>query len=698
MQKEKIPSSQILTSIRSQSNLAAALKVSAATVAIIAIYFQDLSLVFNEALNNEATSYVLLIPLLFAYFIYRKRKVLRAVIPAENRDLPTNTRHFPLLSGVILCATAIILYWHGSYTFTPLEYHILTLPIFTAGLTLILFNIQILRQALFPIAFLALLTPPPSEIMYGLGSTLSVISTEASNAIVNLLGVHSSISSQFGNPTINIIRPDNTPLSFTVNIACSGIYSLIGFLIFGLFIAYIVRDKNWKKAGIFLIGFPLIYLLNIFRITLTVLIGYQWGEQLALSLFHLLGGWILIFLGTLILLVIAEKVFKTQIFTKKTRDTYPNCNPHLPAPSETYCQSCGRLLVYQRIHFRTSDVAKIAITALVAALLISIQAPLFALTKGPAQILIQTPTGQQGNTQILPQMTEYTVSFVYRDTEFEQESRQNLSLLYAYTPVDQNQKTVWVGLEIAETSIAFGVLHRWEVCLITWPQTHGYQPSAEQLDLRDVTILENPPIIARYFAFKFKTDNQTQLVLYWYASAIFTANNASQQKMVKISLITYPEGPEDVPSMEQQLLPIAKAIAAYWEPIKTWSAIAMVISQNGISLAALTTALLVVVIVLYVFEALAQTRANAIAYGKLSKSDQQIVDILRRKEKRTIPTLDKIQVTYQHVTGQAVDTAQLERKLAELERTGVIKSLIANNQDEPTQTWKTRITFLGRKV
>lgn len=40
----------------------------------------------------------------------------------------------------------MLLYWHGSYTFTPLEYHILTLPIFAAGLTLILFNPQTLRQ------------------------------------------------------------------------------------------------------------------------------------------------------------------------------------------------------------------------------------------------------------------------------------------------------------------------------------------------------------------------------------------------------------------------------------------------------------------------------------------------------------------------------------------------------------------------
>ncbi len=332
--------------------------------------------------------------------------------------------------------------------------------------------------------------------------------------------------------------------------------------------------------------------------------------------------------------------------------------------------------------------------ALSIALLISIQAPVFALTQGPAQILVQTPSGQQGNTEILPQMPGYTTQFLFRDKEFENVSGQDLSLIYEYTPQDQSKKPVWVAVEIAETRTP---LHPWEVCLVTWPIHLGYQPPVNQLDLRDVTVLENPPIIARYFAFQYKNDNQTQLVLYWFESTIFTIDNASAQKQVKLSLIAYPDKPEDVPNMEEQLLPFATAMVGYWQPIKTWSAVAMLISHNGISLAGITAAILVALVILYAFELREQRKANANAYTKLSKRNQQLVDIIQKTEKRTTPTLGNLQRAYQEMTMEPLDSTQLEQKLAELEKIGVIRRTITSRQDEPTLTWKTQITFSIRK-
>jgi exosortase len=670
------------------SNLGLALKAAALTIAVAVLYFQDLRMIFDNALNDEAASHILLVPVIFAYLIYRKRKMLR--VAASTDSSQRTAKQAALISGILLCTTAVILYWYGSSTFTPLEYHILTLPIFATGLTLILFNPQTLRQAIFPVAFLAFLTPPPSEIIQGVGSALSVMSTEAANAIVNLFGLHSTITSQAGTPAIQIMRPDNTPMSFTVDIACSGIYSLIGFVIFAAFIAYVVRDKTWKKVTILAIGFPLIYLLNIFRITLAVLIGYQWGI-VAFDVFHLLGGWVLIFLGTLILLAVAEKALKTQIFTKGTSNTCPECNSSESAEKKPFCAACGRARKYPTIRLRASDAVKIAAIAITIILLMSIQAPVFALTQGPAQILIQTSTGQQGNPAILGQIPGYTTQFLYRDTEFEQTSGQDLSLIYSYSPETQDKPTIWVSLEIAPRTIP---LHHWEACLVSWPESQGYQPSVTQIDLRDVTIMQNPPIIARYFAFQYKDNNQTELVLYWYTSTVLTISNSSEQKQVKLSLITYPENPEDVPSIEDQLLPIAISLAEHWQPIRTWAAVGLVISQNGIALAETTTAFLAVTTVFYFFENRQKRKANTIAYGKLSNTDQKLVNTIRKMQKeKTLPTLNKLQAVFQQEAGQPIDVQQLEQKLAELGKIGIIKTVIANVQDEPAQTWKTQITF-----
>jgi hypothetical protein len=47
--------------------------------------------------------------------------------------------------------------------------------------------------------------------------------------------------------------------------------------------------------------------------------------------------------------------------------------------------------------------------------------------------MIQTPSGEQGNTLILPSIPGYTVSYLYRDTSFQDLSGEDASLVYAYS-------------------------------------------------------------------------------------------------------------------------------------------------------------------------------------------------------------------------------------------------------------------------
>lgn len=646
-----------------KSQIIIALKALTIIVATLAFFHQDLALIFSDALQSEITNYMLAIPPILAYLIYRKRKMLRAVIPLENQNQPKQTKHLPTISGILLCTAAVTFYWYGSYTFTPLEHHMITLPIFVAGLTLILFNPQTLRQLAFPIAFLFFLTPPPAEILYALGSILSVISSEASHTIVKALGVPSTLSSEYGNPTIIITRPDGTKIPFAVDIACSGIYSLIGFIIFAAFIAYLTRDKTWKKATTFLIGLPLIYALNIIRITTILLIGYQYGEQLALQVFHLLGGWILIFLGTLLLLTITEKTFKTKLFTKtQPPQPCPKCNSP-ENTTENFCLYCGRLLKYPKTNLKAQDIAKIATIAFSIILLLSIQAPVFALTEGPAQIIIQTPKGEQGNTQILPQIQGYTLQFIYRDKTFEERAKQDASLVYAYIPIDKTKAPIYVAVEIAARRSS---LHRWEACLITWPLAHGYQPKVTQLDLKDIQILQNPPITARYFAFQYTKTNQTQLVLYWYETSTFKANQTAQQKHVKISLIAYPKTPEETTTIKNQLLPIAEAIANHWQPIKTWTQTALTISQNGPALTATTATLLLTVIIFYKVQIQKDKENIRKLYCKISPQDKLFLKNIMRRPRESRPL----------------------EKLQQMERVGIIKGKILNQDDEPIMIWE----------
>ncbi|MBX5327642.1 MAG: exosortase/archaeosortase family protein [Candidatus Bathyarchaeia archaeon] len=724
-----------------QSKLTLIAKVTSITIVTVALFAQDLLILFNDALLSEATSYILAIPIIFTYLIYRKRKMLKATITANTSE-PPKTKRLYLTIGILLCTLAIVLYWFGSYSFTPIEYHLTALPFFITGLTLILFNPQTLRQLAFPITFLAFLIPPPAEILYSIGATLSTLSAQASHTIITAIGIPATLTENLASPEITVTRPDGASQIFSVDIACSGIYSLIGFLIFAVFITYIIRDKPWKKLALLLLGLPLIYLLNITRITTMLLIYYQFDVELALQAFHLLGGWMLIFLGTLLLLLASEKIFKTQIFTQPIPKC-PKCNPQPNKTIENFCLKCGRILKIHPPKPTKQDIIKIIAITLSTTLIIFTQAPVFALTQN-ISIDINTPYGPAPSAKILPiTINGYNLhpNFTYRDTEFEKIAKQDMAIIYLYT--GEGKEPLFVAIEIASTRSS---LHRWETCLITWRIQKGWQPIVHQIDLRDAPLLDNPPIIARFFIFQHLKTNETQAVLYWYETAIFKVNGTQQQKYVKISLEAFPSDTEDIETLEDTMLKVAKEIAQYWQPIKLWSQIALLLSLNGDKLVATTTTILIAVIIITLVDRRRTRKTNYKAYQKLSTPNKQLIDavhqstkptkhtphnlvvvhrkitaklkqnrfpktlqtileqaktktspitslLFKRTDNKPIATLENIATTYKKTSGKPIRKQKLLEWLRQTENIGLITSSISNKQDEPIQTWKPQIAF-----
>jgi len=679
-----------LTFSKSQATLT--VKATAILLTALALYWQDLVVLANEAIQSEFMTHILAIPFLFAYLLYRKRKSLRAVIPFKTTEAKSKNPIFSnVFVGALLCFLAIMIYWYGSYTFIPLEYHIVSLIVFIVGCVLIMFNTFTLRVLAFPIAFLIFLTPPPLEIVYDAGFLLSTLSSQAAYVILRAIGLPVSLTEQYETPVIALEKPDSPPLTFAVDIACSGIYSLIGFLIFAIFIAYISKGRTWKKATAFLIGFPLIYALNILRITVIVLIGNQYGIELAMQVFHLFGGWVLIFLGTLLLLIVSEKTLKILIFTAKTKTKLcPECISDR-RETQSFCAICGTFLRTSRIRLRKQDLTKIAAFFATVVLLSSIQVPIFALTQEPVEVILQTPAGQQVTTTILPEMPGYTSQFVYRDTRFEQIAKQDASLTYSYTSTSDNpNETIWVTIEIAKSR---SNLHRWETCLITHPVKVGRPPRATQLDLRDVELLENPPIIGRYFAFQYTKTNQTQVILYWYESATFQTNSTSQQEYVKIGLIVLPENADNIQEIEDKLLPFAKAIVNHWQPIKTWSQVALALSQNGSTLIAITTLALTTIATAWIIQQLTEKKTNQRVYEKLSEKDKQMLLAVKKANRNHKGTTQEIASTYKTLNGEEIELETLHKRLNDMEELDLTKQRIANENDQPILKWKTNIFF-----
>jgi len=681
-------------------NSNAVLSIKAATIifATLAIYHQDLTILGNETIQSELMNYILAIPFLLIYLLYRKRKILRAVISFETSTTKIRTTvPNEAIIGALLCVTAFLLYWQGSYTFQPLEYHIVTLPIFIAGCTLTMFNAKTFKILAFPIAFLLLLTPPPIETVYAAGSTLSFISSEAAYQFLKTIGLPVSQSTQYGTPVITI-QSQSAPLTFAIDIACAGIYPLIQFSIFAIFVAYIIRGSLLQKTTTLLAGFPLIYALNITRIIIILLIGYQHGMETAMNAFHLFGGLTLIFLGTIILLFISEKTWKTKIFTTKHKtEPCPNCS-HNVEKEQDFCFACGKLLKNMNIQISQRDIGKIAALLISASLITTLEVPVFALTQGPAEVIIRSPVDQlsnQATTQVLPEIPGYTLQFSYRDKKFEEMSQLDASLGYVYVPVEKTEENIWVIIDIAKSRSS---LHPWEVCLITWPQEHGYQPGSKQLDLRDTTLIKNPPITARFFAFKHIKSNTTQVVLYWYETAPFNTTQGSQQKYVKISLITTANKPEETQETENRLLPIGEAIANHWQPIKTWSLIALTVAQNGAQLTIIPIFLLVMTLTHYYLENRERKKSNKNFYNKLTlEEDKLVLQAAHQATRADKPTGNTIASYFEKIAGKLIEPEQLHKKLNEAEKAGLIKREITSKEDEPALVWKSQIPSLDSR-
>ena len=667
------------------------IKIATALLATLTIYHQDLIVIGNEAVRSELMSYMIIVPFILGCLIYRKRKMLRAVTLSQ---MPKSTKTTTILTcetvGVMLCILAFFLYWHGSYTFTPLEYRMASLPLFIAGSILFLFDTKTLRTLAFPIAFLLLLTPPPLESIYVAGITLSTLISETAYTILKAIGFPISLATHYGTPAIILKRSGGTPLTFAIDIACAGTYSLIGFFIFAVFIAYIARGTLRKKVAIFLIGFPLIYALNVIRIITIVLIGNYYGMEVATQIFHLFGGWILIFIGTLILLTLSEKIFKIQLFTTKSKTTSLNYCNHSQKNKHHFCLTCGKFLNTPNIKLSKRDLSKIAILLISAILIINIQVPAFALTQGPEKVSIQTLNSEQAITEILPKIPGYTTKFIYRDKEFEEIAQQDASLTYAYIPTNKSGPTIWATIEIAK---ARSLLHRWEVCFITWELTQGYQPRVRQLSLRDVQLLQNPPITARFFSFQDIKSNMVQAVLYWYENAVFNIGTNFEQKYVKISLIAFVNFPKYVPSIEDHLLTLGKAIANYWQPIKIWSQIALAISQHGNTLIIVTATLLAMMLMYQIIKKQIEKEYNLKVYNKLALKERIILQAVYQAGKKGKPTSTAIASSYHKLTGKSIGLNVLIKKLEEAHDAGLVKKDITSQEDEPLLIWKSQIYF-----
>ena len=659
-------------------------------LAIFIVYGSDLEILVNEALQSEALSHILLVPFFAAVLFYLKRDLVAASVNLKKNRKETAAQYVDEVIGVALCLIAFLVYWYGSYTFNPLEYHLVSLPIFIAGVTLILLNLKALTVLIFPILFLLFLTPPPTDFTYAVGGGLANINTQASYSILKVFGLPVTLSSTYGPPTLTLTTAGGNPASFTVDVACSGIYSLIAFAMFAAFLAFIASASVVRKIGLFFLGFLIFEILNIARITIIVSIAFLLGEEIAMLVFHSIAGLVLIFIGMLLILFIAEKFFKIQILPKKQEQMpCPKCKKSLEGFKD-FCLNCGRHLGAYREKLSQRFWLKLGMLIIGCSIVAySIHAPTFAFAQGPVEVT----SGWENATNVFPSKLEYadvnySLRFLYRDMDFEKVARQDASLIYAYIPNNMSKSTIFVLVGVASS---ISNLHSWEVCLITWQTAQGKYPLVTTLDSRDVQLLPDVPIIARYLVFE-SPYNYTQITLYWYEKATFKTGITVEQKYVRISLIIMKPTGIDYRQYEEELHKVGQEIGDYWQPLKTQSLISLGIPAQQLLLAVSLVFIASTKTIQYSHEWRKKTNNLKIFNNTASPEEKVALQTFQEiaKEKKKIVTSDFAEAL-KRKTRKNIKFDDLTSLLVRLEEYGFIKRDVESVNNKPRLVWKTLV-------
>ena len=667
------------------------LKVLAILGPWLLIYWQDLEVVAGDAINSEVMNYIIVIPFFIGYAIYRKRRVLQAVTPLENSR---QIRNVETGVGASLLLTSFILYWHGSYTFYPVEYHLLSMFIFLAGAILMVYNWQTLRQLLFPLALILFLEPVPLQVANMIGFQISAISSIAAYNLLKFFGLPVELTIQ-QTPIIMVQTVQGVEIPLAIDVACSGLYSMTGFATFAVFASFITRGATWKRIALFALGFPMIYGLNILRIATIVWIAHGWGEGAAIQAFHLLGGSVLIFAATLLLLTLGDKVGKLRIFTTRVnQEPCTLCNESL-TKGESFCPYCGSFLKPQKQSIAGNNMVRIIGVILIALLIIPIQIPPFALAKGTASIDLGTFSPSEIKNDILPTIPGWDLEFLYRDVEVEKAAHWDAALVYYYQKQgpDEFQPIVFVLIQIEKGR------HTWEASLYVWPAKYGY-PTATMLVERDVDILDSPRIAGRFLEFIRVRSTVPEAVVYWFEEAQFTVNETIVSRYVSISLDAYPEdlaraglieGPNDADGIQAILLPMARSIAEHWEPLKTWTLIQMGINQWTGYLLIGTISPCIVAVSFLCFKLRTDRKRNAELFKRLIVPlEREVLEAVALSSRKGPPTGRAIDAKYLENTGKEIEPEKLIEKLEAAKEVGLVKREISNNDDEPVLVWKNR--------
>ncbi|MGO9312929.1 MAG: VPLPA-CTERM-specific exosortase XrtD [Syntrophobacteraceae bacterium] len=235
----------------------------------LSLFHKVLSTLISQ-LDNSDYTYCYFIPVIIAYLIYEKRKLIKQL----------NITH-PWF-GIIPLTFGILMYWLGELGG---EYYTLYLSLLfiIIGITMLHIGCNRTKSLIFIFILIMAMFPFPVFVYSKLSVNLQLISSQIGTAMVQLVG-------------LPVYREGNIiDLGFRklhVVDACSGLRYLMPLMVLGLIVAYFVKGSFWKKILLVFSTIPLAIFMNGIRIALAAISAAYLRPEISDGILHDFSGFV----------------------------------------------------------------------------------------------------------------------------------------------------------------------------------------------------------------------------------------------------------------------------------------------------------------------------------------------------------------------------------------------------------------------
>jgi exosortase len=250
-----------------------------------ALYWEVLSKLVQDWATDDNYSHGFLVAPLAAYFVWERRKKLRATAVA------------PAWSGLLILAVSMVVLTAGVLG-AELFLTRVSMVGALAGAIVFMLGWRHLWELAFPMSFILLMIPIPAIIFNQIAFPLQLFASRVGEATLSLWGI----------PVLregNVIVLANTTLE--VAEACSGIRSLISLLTLGIVYGYFTDSRTAMRVAIALATIPVAIAANGLRVAGTGIAATYFGQEAATGFFHSFSGW-LVFLASFAMLFVVIRV------------------------------------------------------------------------------------------------------------------------------------------------------------------------------------------------------------------------------------------------------------------------------------------------------------------------------------------------------------------------------------------------------